>query len=85
MGITGTVSGSVASIKQRVSEIRQHTKLPVSIGFGIKSASQVAELRGVADGAIVGSAIVRQLGLLADQATRPQLIDFVTELAKACQ
>lgn len=60
-GITGTASADQAELKRRISEVRQHTSLPVVTGFGIKNADQAAELNDIADGIVVGSALVEQL------------------------
>ncbi|HLO74938.1 MAG TPA: tryptophan synthase subunit alpha [Magnetospirillum sp.] len=57
-GITGTASASHDAIAAAVTRIRAHTSLPVCVGFGIRTASQAAEVARLADGAVVGSAIV---------------------------
>lgn len=58
-GITGTASASGQAIADAVARIRRHTALPVCVGFGIKSPEQAAEVAAIADGAVVGSAIVQ--------------------------
>lgn len=58
VGITGTASASASAIGDAVSRIRGHTSLPVCVGFGIKTPEQAAEVARLADGAVVGSAIV---------------------------
>lgn len=57
-GITGTASASAAAIGDAVTRIKRHTTLPVCVGFGIKTPEQAAEVARLADGAVVGSAIV---------------------------
>lgn len=57
-GITGTASASQDAIKAAVARIRAHTSLPVCVGFGIKTPAQAADVARVADGSVVGSAIV---------------------------
>jgi len=57
-GITGTASASASAIEEAVERIRAHTPLPVCVGFGIKTPEQAAEVARLADGAVVGSAIV---------------------------
>jgi len=53
------VRGDLASdLKEKVSLIRGHTDLPVVVGFGISSSAQVSEVAEVADGVVVGSALV---------------------------
>lgn len=57
-GITGTASASTQAIEDAVARIRRHCPLPVCVGFGIKTPGQAAEIACVADGVVVGSAIV---------------------------
>jgi tryptophan synthase, alpha subunit len=57
-GITGTKSAGAGEIAGAVERIRAHTPLPVCVGFGIKTAEQAAAVARVADGAVIGSAIV---------------------------
>lgn len=57
-GITGTASASATAIGDAVTRIKRHTALPVCVGFGIKTPQQAAEVARLADGAVVGSAIV---------------------------
>lgn len=58
-GITGTASASENAIADAVARLRAHTPLPVCVGFGIKTPEQAAEVARIADGAVVGSAIVQ--------------------------
>ncbi len=83
-GVTGAQSSVASSIADSVSEIRRHTKLPVAVGFGISTAEQAREVANVADGVVVGSAIVKKI---SEDATRPDLsakvCEFVAPLAAA--
>ena len=45
-------------VKNDVARLRRHTKLPIAVGFGIKSAAQVKDIAAHADAVVVGSAIV---------------------------
>lgn len=58
-GTTGERNELPAELSGQLKELRQQTDLPLAVGFGISSPDQVATLQGVADGVIVGSAIVR--------------------------
>jgi tryptophan synthase alpha chain len=60
-GITGERDVLPEDLERNVREIKSVTDCPVCVGFGIHRAQQVAQLRGVADGAIVGSAFVRRV------------------------
>jgi tryptophan synthase alpha chain len=88
-GITGTRSATAASLEQAIPRIRQHTGLPIAIGFGIRTPQQAAAAARLADGAVVGTALVDTLaGSLDDQGrARPetvrQVLDQVRGLAEA--
>jgi tryptophan synthase alpha chain len=60
-GITGEREKLPADLAENVRQIRGLTDRPVCVGFGIHRPEQVAELQGVADGAIVGSAYVKRM------------------------
>lgn len=57
-GTTGPQPGLPSEVKSLVRRVRRYTRLPVAVGFGIARAEQVAALNGVADGVVVGSALV---------------------------
>jgi len=58
MGITGTAAVPTEHVREAVARLRRHTRLPIAVGFGIRTPEQAAAISGVADGAVVGSAIV---------------------------
>jgi len=60
-GITGTRSARQNDVSLAIKKIRQQTCLPIAVGFGIKTAAQVRQTITVADGAVVGSALVNQI------------------------
>jgi len=68
-GITGERTQLPPSLIENVGWLRTQTKLPICIGFGISQPEHVKLLAPVADGLIVGSAIVRRM---ADAATKPR-------------
>jgi tryptophan synthase alpha chain len=78
-GVTGeqnALSGAVAPLVER---IRKHSALPVAVGFGISTPSQVREVQQVADGAVVGSALVR---CIEENRLRPDLPLEVEKFAR---
>jgi tryptophan synthase alpha chain len=77
-GITGERKGLPPDLVENVAWIRTQTELPICIGFGIGSPEQVRELAPVADGLIVGSALVRRLG---EAVNRPRN-DVVQEIGQ---
>jgi len=60
-GLTG-VRSELPDIEPQVQRLRQHTDLPIAVGFGISTAEHVSTVLASADAAIVGSAIVRSMG-----------------------
>jgi tryptophan synthase alpha chain len=60
-GVTGMQQNVAVSIKDKTSVIRQHTKLPIAVGFGISSPDQARQVADCADAVVVGSAIVNQI------------------------
>ena len=60
-GVTGAATLDIGSVEAKLAEIRQHTKLPVAVGFGIRDAESAARVGRVADGVVVGSALVSQI------------------------
>ena len=84
-GITGDSSGAL-DVGDRVTQLRQHTKKPIAVGFGIARADQVRTVGASADGVIVGTAIVRVVRDAVAAGQDPALAAFtlVRELRAAC-
>ena len=78
-GITGTRSVDAASVQVAVERLRRFTRLPIAVGFGIKTPAQATEVAKVADAVVVGSAVVDRLALNLDPEGRakPGLADAV--------
>jgi tryptophan synthase alpha chain len=76
-GITGERDRLPETLVGHLTWLRQQTTLPLCVGFGISTPAQMRLLRGVADGVIVGSAVVRRM----DQAQGPHMVREVGELA----
>lgn len=83
-GVTGEQEGFDEQLRSMVEKIKQHTELPVAVGFGISNPAQAAEVAGFADGVVVGSAIVRMIGSLGDTPETAQKVGaFVRALVDA--
>lgn len=83
-GVTGEQTNLSGDIASRVAAIRSLTTVPVAVGFGISTPDQAATVAGLADGVVVGSAIVRRIGEIGDSPDLPQKIaDFVRPIATA--
>lgn len=61
LGVTGTRSEIKTDLASIVKVVREHTGIPCAIGFGISTPEQAKKMADIADGAIVGSAIVKLL------------------------
>ena len=84
-GITGTRSATSESLAEALPRIRRHTDLPVAIGFGIRTPQQAAEAARIADGAVVGTALVDTLAASLDEAgrARPETVRLVLDQVRA--
>jgi tryptophan synthase alpha chain len=60
-GVTGSSQLDVASVEAKLNEIRRYTALPLAVGFGIRDPQSAAQVARIADGVIVGSALVSEI------------------------
>lgn len=65
-GITGSAAPDVSEVHGQVARIKGASKLPVVVGFGVKSPEQVEAIAAGADGVVVGSALVTQIAQTLD-------------------
>jgi tryptophan synthase alpha chain len=79
-GVTGAAAANAAAVAPEVTRIKAAADLPVCVGFGIKTPEAARAIAQVADGVVVGSAIVERIG--AGQSPE-QVLGFVRELAEA--
>jgi len=77
-GITGAAAAQAAAVGPEVARIKASTDLPVCVGFGVKTPENAAAIASVADGVVVGSAIVDRIGK-GDSAA--EVLGFVKLLA----
>ena len=78
-GITGAGEAVANDVGPEVARIKAATDLPVCVGFGVRTPERAAEIARVADGVVVGSAIVDQIG---DGKSPADVLDFVRALAE---
>ena len=78
-GITGAAAAEAAEVAPEVARIKAHTDLPVIVGFGIRTPDTAATIASVADGCVVGSAIV---GEISKGRPVDEVLGFVRDLAK---
>jgi tryptophan synthase alpha chain len=84
-GITGAAAPDAGKVSLAVDRIKRHTKLPVAVGFGVRSAEQARAIAENADGVVVGSAIVDALRGSLDKAGKagPGTVKAVSDLVSA--
>jgi tryptophan synthase alpha chain len=61
-GITGSAAAQAGDVAPEVARIKRSTDLPVIVGFGITTPEAARSIAGIADGCVVGSAIVKDIG-----------------------
>jgi tryptophan synthase alpha chain len=81
-GITGKQQAATASVAENVARIKRSTGLPVAVGFGVRTPEQAAAIARVADGVVVGSALVELVGEHGERAPE-HLRELTVSLAKA--
>ncbi|WP_343081553.1 tryptophan synthase subunit alpha [Ostreiculturibacter nitratireducens] len=77
-GITGAAAAEAAEVGPEVARIKAKTDLPLIVGFGIRSPETARAIASVADGAVVGSAIVK---MIEEKHSVPDILAFVKSLA----
>jgi len=88
VSITGITTPDPAKVAAAVARIKRHTKLPVAVGFGVRTAEQAAVIAAGADGVVVGSALVNALKASLDgddkvtAKTVTVVVNLVAELAR---
>ena len=79
-GITGSAAANAGAVAPEVERIKAATALPVCVGFGIRTPDAARAIAAIADGTVVGSAIVEKVG--ADESVE-SVLGFVRTLAEA--
>jgi tryptophan synthase alpha chain len=84
-GITGTRTASAEHLATAIPRIRRVTDLPIAVGFGVRSPGQAATVVGVADAAVVASALIDTLAASLDEHGRagPETVRRVLEQVRA--
>lgn len=78
-GITGAAAARAEDVAPEVARIKSQTDLPVVVGFGIRTPDMARKIASVADGAVVGSAIVKQV---EEGRSVEEILEFVRSLAE---
>lgn len=83
-GITGANQLEESSLEEPMKQLRSHTGLPLAVGFGIKNPQNAAAVSAMADGVVIGSALIQQLaeaGSAAEACERAT--DFLAPIREA--
>ncbi|MHB9799537.1 tryptophan synthase subunit alpha [Pseudomonas sp. MT3] len=81
-GVTGAGAATLDHVEEAVARLRRHTDLPVSIGFGIRTPEHAASIARLADGVVVGSALVDKIANAESSAAAVQgVLGLCRELA----
>ena len=80
-GITGSAAPQQQAVADNIARLRSHTKLPVCVGFGIRTPEQATAMADIADGVVVGSALVDVIAQTAEN--KAETVEKVLSLASA--
>ena len=83
LGVTGMRAEIKTDLNAILSDIREVCDLPLAVGFGINTPEQASNIGKIADGVIVGSAIVKIIEEYGENAKDP-LMEYVSSMKKAC-
>ncbi len=84
-GVTGAGHLDIASVQTKVAELRLHTQLPVAVGFGVKDAATAKTIAGLADGVVVGSALISKIegNLDSPEQAKKEIIELLASMRLA--
>ncbi len=84
-GVSGAATPETPKVIEAVTRIKRHTKLPIAVGFGLKTPEHARAVASGADAAVVGSALVEAVRLTLDENARatPKTVKAVTDLVSA--
>lgn len=88
-GITGERNELPPELMANISQLKQHTGLPICVGFGISQPEHIQRLKQVADGFIVGSAIVKKIARTSTGSSADDVLaevqQFARQMLQACK
>lgn len=84
-GVSGAATPQTSNVIEAVARIKRHTKLPIAVGFGLKTPEHARAIAEGADAAVVGSALVEAVRTSLDEKARatPKTVKAVTDLVSA--
>jgi tryptophan synthase alpha chain len=81
-GVTGAGVGAEGDITEGVERARKASKLPVAVGFGVRTPEQAARFARIADGVVVGSALVEEVRAAVEQGDPASSVKKITVVAR---
>ena len=82
--MTGTAAPKAADIAREVGNIRKLTGMPIAVGFGISTAAQAQEIGGIADGIVIGSAVVKLIDENRDSDDLKEIVcEYINKIKKS--
>jgi len=84
-GVTGAGHLDTADVEEKLQLIRQNTALPVGVGFGVKDADTAKTIAAIADGVVVGSALISKIEANLDdpQQAKHEIITLLKSMRAA--
>jgi len=84
-GVSGAATPQTSNVIEAIARIKRHTKLPIAVGFGLKTPEHARAIAEGADAAVVGSALVEAVRTSLDEKARatPKTVKAVTDLVSA--
>ena len=79
-GITGSKNLDIKNVEEQVKTIKNHTKIPICVGFGINTPEDAKNVAEIADGVVVGSSIVK---LIEEKNSLDSVFKYIEKLANA--
>lgn len=82
-GVTGTQTELSLSLEEELTIVKQNSTLPIAVGFGITNSAQASAVAKLADGVVVGSALVQHFELEDTKLAQMQLLNLAQDLRAA--
>lgn len=84
-GVTGAANLDITAVNDKINVIRQHTDLPIGVGFGIKDAETAKQVAAVSDAVVVGSAIIKKIvaNLDDEELMKKEIYTLLADMRKA--
>jgi len=82
-GVTGAGHIDTAEVSERIAAIRQHVKLPIGVGFGIRDGETAKAVASVSDAIVIGSRIIQELENTPKEQAVPAVKTFLSAIRKA--